>query len=859
MCASRLDRDEVHSFVGHQAIKRFFDEQPKDVMYVAHNGISYDGPSIQRLLGVRLDSSNIVDTLVLSYLYDPAMAGGHSLETWGDRLRFPKGSWSDWSKYSIEQDEYCQQDVRLGKKVFKALVTRLLRMGCSELACEIEHQIREIIDEQQSNGWFFDIPGAQSLVGQLRAEQQALERSIRSVFPPRLVIQNSYIRRQKKDGRDYSSYLRHLEEYPRVTHNTDDSTYDCWDWEEFNIGSPQQRISRLLEAGYNPISFTPTGQPKVDEESLLAYAEESGKAEVRSIAEWIVLQGRSTMIEGWLNNVNYDDSCMHGKIFTCGATTRRMTHREPNTANIPKSKPRVKYGKECRSLWRARPGRIMVGYDAKGLEMRTLAHYLGTEEAIKLFTEGDPHMVNTRALGMPDEMRDITVKNGFYCLTYGGQDPKLGRTLRPELQGEEAKKYGKWARSILEKSVPGLDKLVAEIKEEYQYNGGVLETIDGGFARCPSPHAALNYKLQSAGAIVMKKSAILIYQRRRKLGLDCFEIANVHDEQQFDSSHKDADVLGNLCLQSMRDAGKARWAKIVGEPGWGYENKFKEWSIDVYVDEATAKKLKTEGLGSKLKDKGNGVYITFKRKEKKVDGTPNQPIRVVDHKGEPWGTAKIGNGSTVNVNFALNEYKPGQVNANILSLQVWDLVPYEGTVVVNGKEISEKDAKEFGQNLADLIVNRLKPGEQHERKFSLRMSNIGKGARQLWYEKRYGRGEKFEAPTLIKFIFGELVEQLVLFLVKQSGHIVTDCQAEVSLGGVKGHIDADIDGVTTDVKSASTHSFKKFADGSLQDNDPFGYIEQISDMLKLAIQMGHSSLLINRTGTSLTCNLVKPN
>ncbi|CAM6031243.1 unnamed protein product, partial [Sphagnum compactum] len=454
MLPSRLDRDEVHSFVGHQAIKRFFDEQPKDVMYVAHNGISYDGPSIQRLLGVRLDSSNIVDTLVLSYLYDPAMAGGHSLEAWGDRLRFPKGSWSDWSKYSIEQDEYCQQDVRLGKKVFKALVTRLLRMGCSELACEIEHQIREVIDEQQSNGWFFDIPGAQSLVGQLRAEQQALERSIRSVFPPRLVIQNSYIRRQKKDGGDYSSYLRHLEEYPRVTHNTDDGTYDCWDWEEFNIGSPQQRISRLLEAGYNPISFTPTGQPKVDEESLLAYAEESGKAEVRSIAEWIVLQGRSTMIEGWLNNVNYDDSCMHGKIFTCGATTRRMTHREPNTANIPKSKPRVKYGKECRSLWRARPGRIMVGYDAKGLEMRTLAHYLGTEEAIKLFTEGDPHMVNTRALGMPDEMRDITVKNGFYCLTYGGQDPKLGRTLRPELQGEEAKKYGKWARSILEKSVP---------------------------------------------------------------------------------------------------------------------------------------------------------------------------------------------------------------------------------------------------------------------------------------------------------------------------------------------------------------------------------------------------------------------
>jgi len=124
--------------------------------------------------------------------------------------------------------------------------------------------------------------------------------------------------------------------------------------------------------------------------------------------------------------------------------------------------------------------------------------------------------------------------------------------------------------------------------------------------------------------------------------------------------------------------GKAKWAKIIGEPTWGYQNKFKEWSVDVYVDGDTVKKLKAEGLGSKIKDKGNGEYITFKRKELKADGTPNQPIRVVDHRGQAWDNRKIGNGSTVNVNFVINEYKPGENNANILSLQVWDLVPFEG-------------------------------------------------------------------------------------------------------------------------------------------------------------------------------------
>lgn len=124
--------------------------------------------------------------------------------------------------------------------------------------------------------------------------------------------------------------------------------------------------------------------------------------------------------------------------------------------------------------------------------------------------------------------------------------------------------------------------------------------------------------------------------------------------------------------------GKAKWAKIIGAPVWGYESKFKEWSVDVYVDEDTVGRLKAEGLGDKLKDKGNGPYMTFKRKELKKDGTPNQPIRIVDHKGEAWDGRKIGNGSVVNVNFAINEFGKNDKAANILSLQVWDLVKYEG-------------------------------------------------------------------------------------------------------------------------------------------------------------------------------------
>lgn len=114
------------------------------------------------------------------------------------------------------------------------------------------------------------------------------------------------------------------------------------------------------------------------------------------------------------------------------------------------------------------------------------------------------------------------------------------------------------------------------------------------------------------------------------------------------------------------------------------------------------------------------------------------------------------------------------------------------------------------------------------RAFTLRMSNLGKGARQLWYDKRYGRDENLPPHTVFKFIYGDLIESLLLFLARMSGHNVTARQAEVVLDGVKGHIDADIDGVTVDPKSASTYAFQKFANATLVEDDPFGYIEQLA-------------------------------
>lgn len=113
------------------------------------------------------------------------------------------------------------------------------------------------------------------------------------------------------------------------------------------------------------------------------------------------------------------------------------------------------------------------------------------------------------------------------------------------------------------------------------------------------------------------------------------------------------------------------------------------------------------------------------------------------------------------------------------------------------------------------------------------MSNIGKPCeRQLYYSVNTPEeAEELPPQAYLKFLYGDLVELLLLFLVEASGHTVEGTQDEQEIEGVKGHRDAVIDGTVVDVKSASTFSFNKFASGTLEDNDSFGYVDQLQSYI----------------------------
>ena len=147
----------------------------------------------------------------------------------------------------------------------------------------------------------------------------------------------------------------------------------------------------------------------------------------------------------------------------------------------------------------------------------------------------------------------------------------------------------------------------------------------------------------------------------------------------------------------------------------------------------------------------------------------------------------------------------------------------------NGHQASPEQIEAFGKSISESVALQLAEAGK-PRAATLRMSNLGKPDRQLWYAFHPDpeqQAETLEPHTLLKFLLGHVWESVLLFLAKAAGHDVTQEQAEVEINGVKGHIDAVIDGHVVDVKSASTYAFKKFKYGTLAEDDPFGYIDQI--------------------------------
>jgi CRISPR/Cas system-associated exonuclease Cas4 (RecB family) len=146
------------------------------------------------------------------------------------------------------------------------------------------------------------------------------------------------------------------------------------------------------------------------------------------------------------------------------------------------------------------------------------------------------------------------------------------------------------------------------------------------------------------------------------------------------------------------------------------------------------------------------------------------------------------------------------------------------------KEFNLEIAKKFGELMSDTVASRVPAVNGGG---TLRMSNLGRPCeRKLWYEVNTpDEGEPLTPQTRFKFLYGDVLEELVLYLAAEAGHSVEGVQDEMEINGIKGHRDAVIDGVLVDVKSASSYSFRKFEKGLKLEDDKFGYITQLQQYL----------------------------
>lgn len=412
---------------------------------IGHNIIKFDIPALRKVYPWFAFKGRVFDTLLAARLVKPetdvwdgklvrlgrlppkVRKFPHSLEAWGYRLGQMKceygkddagkdlpGKWDAWND---SMHAYCIQDVEVTDALLKWIEAR--KPSPASLALEFE--FADIMARQERHGFAFDRQAATFLYEQLVRRRLELAARLTETFAPKRV-ETVFVPKVNNKARGYVKG----EPFTKVS------------YVEFNPSSRQMIADRLKALGWEPTEFTDSGQAKIDEGILgkLDYPEAA------LLAEHFLVEKRIGMLaegdQAWLRLER--NGRIHGGVNTIGAVTGRCTHSNPNVAQVPKVG--TPYGADCRALFMASAGKVLVGADLSGLELRCLAHFMAKYDGgayAKVLLEGDIHWVNVQALGLTDDERDDhnilhkIYRNGaktfIYAFLYGAGDKKIGETV----------------------------------------------------------------------------------------------------------------------------------------------------------------------------------------------------------------------------------------------------------------------------------------------------------------------------------------------------------------------------------------------------------------------------------------------
>lgn len=546
-----LDTGVTSVFLRPDQNPEAFNDYATDKRLIGHNIIGFDLPCLKRLVsGFEYDDRHCIDTVVISRLVHYSIPGGHSLDAWGNRLGIKKHVIIDWSESNIENIvARCKEDVRINE----ALYFKFEKYILSEIwqkALEIEHATAVLCRTLHGNGFVLATREAEELRRTIEFKLTDLDRRILHAFPPRAKLVREVHPRATKHGTLNRSDFRWLGSDDLSAYQPG-AAFSVIEFQDFNPASPPQIVERLNESGWKPTEktkshiqaerdarrnrgpeararlerFRRTGW-KVSEENLGTLPQEAPEG-AKALAQRIVLANRRSVLTEWLDAAEKDGR-VHGTFYHIGAWTHRMSHANPNTANIP-TRPDALLAKELRQLWIATKGWKLLGVDADAIQLRILAHLMEDEGFINALVSGvketgtDAHSLNAKALG--GIRRDIA-KTFIYAWLLGAGTGKVAEILGCSFREAEdaVKKFLDF--------YPGL-KYLRSVRLAKEFKQGYFQGVDGRYIIVPDvEHKVLSGHLQSGEAIVMKHSAMLWTQRLDKEKVPYRIVNFVHDEWQ---------------------------------------------------------------------------------------------------------------------------------------------------------------------------------------------------------------------------------------------------------------------------------------------------------------------------------------
>ena len=370
----------------------------------------------------------------------------------------------------------------------------------------LEHQVQQILTEQEQHGWYFDEPAARQLESSLRGEYEDTCK----------VLQNRY------------PFVRGTEFTPKRTNQRKGYVEGCTftKLKDFNPTS-RDHISWILTThyGWSPSLMTSTGKPVINETVLKDIGTDIALQFLRLLDLTKQLGMISEGVNAWQKLVTKSRVHHHCSVAT---STFRCAHRKPNLSQVPSDE-------RFRQLFTASPGYVLVGADLSGIERRMLSHYLARFDKgrySRILLTGDIHAENAKRIVITRSQ----VKTVTYAFLYGAGDTKIGYSYDKQLSEDEARKKGKEIRKAYVDAIPGLKELLEAVHKASER--GYVYGLDHRRILVDSRHKSLNYLLQGSAAIIAKRWMVLANEHTFKTPR---QLAFIHDELQFEAEKEDVD------------------------------------------------------------------------------------------------------------------------------------------------------------------------------------------------------------------------------------------------------------------------------------------------------------------------------